>query len=333
MAGANRAEESESVPPAGRPHPNAGMAHGFAALRRTFLRSLLVPLLALIAQRAAVASVAFASGHDPFSTASWKRWDSVFYLDIATNGYRTPTHCPAESHYPPDAWCGNTGWFPGYPYAVRAVSKWSGADPSSVAIWLNVVAQFVSLCAVWSALKGPRRPAALMMAAFFPGNIYYAAAFPISLCICFVVLTLVFSERSRFGLASVSAIGAAASYPTGALLAPIMAIWYLFARKRGALVVAAAALLGLGIAFAAMHHDTGEWDAFIRVQAKYSYMGNGLETYFAHFKPIINGKYRDPKGLWTGLQTLSCFVIVVATCVMALRCRSSLGFLIAADVC
>lgn len=297
------------------------------------LRNLLVPLLALVAHRAVLASVAFACGYDPFSAASWTRWDSAFYLDIANDGYRKPTHCPPESHYPADAWCGNTAWFPGYPYAIRAASRWTGADSAAVAVWLSAVAQFVSLCAIWSMLKGPHRFATLTMAAFFPGNIYYAAVFPTSLCMCFTVLCLVLCARSRFGLASVSAVGAAVSYPTGALLAPILIAWSFFARKRGALVVAAASLFGLATVFVLMHRETGEWDAFIRLQAKYSYMGNALDTYLAHLKPIINGKYRDAKGFWTGLQTLLCLVIVFVACGMAARIRSSLAFLIAADVC
>src|SRR3954468_9910273 len=59
-----------------------------------------------------------ASGYSPFSSPTWSRWDSGLYVDIAEHGY-TLFRCA-----PPNGadWCGNAGWFPAYPWLLRALT-------------------------------------------------------------------------------------------------------------------------------------------------------------------------------------------------------------------
>ena len=57
-------------------------------------------------------------------TWTWGRWDSGQYLPIADKGY-IYERCAGVANRGPEDWCGNAGWFPGYPYLMR-VGPWFG---------------------------------------------------------------------------------------------------------------------------------------------------------------------------------------------------------------
>ncbi len=141
------------------------------------LRQLLVPLLAFLAQRLVLAAAALASGHDPLAPSSYVRWDSVFYLDIAEHGYAPLVSCPPESHYLPSAWCGNAGWFPGFAWLLKPAAL-LGLSLPATAVAVCAAAQLGVLVLLWRCLDDERQWPAPGTAAFFPGNVYLAAAFP-----------------------------------------------------------------------------------------------------------------------------------------------------------
>src|SRR5256885_10528768 len=136
---------------------------------------LLAPFLAFLLERVLLAGVAIANHYDPFSAGTWTRWDSVFYLQIASVGYLPVEHCRSESHYPPTAWCGNAAWFPGYAWLIGAVAHLPGLAPATAAVWVSALAQIACLVLVWVLLDDTRQWPALALAAFFPGNVYMAA--------------------------------------------------------------------------------------------------------------------------------------------------------------
>lgn len=269
-------------------------------------------LVAFAANRAVLAAAAALSGASPFAAASLCRWDTVFYLDIAASGYHPIVHCPPESGYAATAWCGNTGWFPGYPWAIALVAR-SGLALASAAVAIAAVAQLASLRLVWILLGERRRPLLLALAAFFPGAVYMAAAFPVSLLVLCLLACLRGCDRARFGAASAAAAAASTLYPTGALLGPVVALWALLARRPKALWVCVASVAGLVAVAVVLHREAGAFDAFFKVQAHYGYgSGNALDTFFARFKPLVNPRYRDAKGVVSALQTVLTLAIVGA---------------------
>jgi len=113
--------DAEAVPPT-----DVGASEAGSTLRR--LTSLFGP--PFIAMAVAWATIAYRSpysGSDLFSPSSFARWDSGQYIRIARLGYHASWNCHAKMlpvHMPPgDYLCGNTGWFPGYPAAMRVVSS------------------------------------------------------------------------------------------------------------------------------------------------------------------------------------------------------------------
>jgi hypothetical protein len=284
---------------------------------------LIPPLIAFSVQRSLLAAVAYANQFDSLASASWIRWDSVFYLDIASRGYSLPGACPPESHYPSTAWCGNTAWFSGYSWLVGALAQVPGISPAAAAVWSSAAAQLGCLIMVWLLLDDARQWPALALAAFFPGNVYMAAAFPVSLCVLAILVTMWCCWRRRYLCAAVAAAAAATCYPTGVLLGGVVAIWALLHRRWRAAWVLPGALAGFATVLLVMHLQTGIWDAFTRVQAKYSYGVNPIDTLGARLKPLVNRRYRDEKGVVTAFQTLTSAVLVLSWCYIGVHRRFS----------
>ena len=139
------------------------------------------------------------------------------------------------------------------------------------------MAQLACLILVWVTLDDARRWPALALAAFFPGNVYMAAVFPVSLCALALLCCIRLSWSGMFKRAALAAAAAAACYPTGVLLAPVVGLWALLHRRWRATWVVAGALGGLAAVVLVMRLQTGAWDAFALVQAKYAYSGNLLD--------------------------------------------------------
>jgi Glycosyltransferase family 87 len=283
----------------------------------------LFPLVAFLLQRLVLAAVALVSGHDPLAPSSYVRWDSVFYLDIAARGYAPLVPCPPESHYPATAWCGNAGWFPGFPWLLKPAALLGLSLPAS-AISLGATAQLGCLVLFWRCLDDERQWPALGAAAFFLGNVYVAAVFPTSLFLLAALACLAACWSRRFPLAGIAGAVAAACYPTGVLLAPVILVWSLRHRVRGAVWAIAGVLVGLAVVLAVMQSEAGSWTAYFQIQAKYGYRPSlGIDALFSRLKPLVNPRYWSAKGFVTAVQTLLALALVTSLCVRWRRLRSS----------
>jgi hypothetical protein len=266
------------------------------------------PFATFLIHRGFVSACAMSVGQDPFRLDSYARWDSVFYLDIAARGYAPPFPCPAASGYAPSAWCGNAGWFPGYPWAIQLIGH-LGASKLLAAFLLAAAAQLLCLVVVWE-WTGDR--VVLALAAFFPGNIYMVAVFPTSLFTCLALLTLLCCWTGRSLRGGAAGLAAATCHPLGPLLALIAAWWWWLYRQRRGWFVAACILGGWAVVLLVFHFQAGSWDAYYRTQAKYGYhVGMGLNAWLSRLKPLVNPRYRDAKGFTTALQTLWCAALLV----------------------
>jgi Gpi18-like mannosyltransferase len=280
-----------------------------AALRSAGLR-FGPPLVALLLQRLVVGVTAWVAGYNPFAPSSWVRWDSGHYLGIAAGGYQAPAPCTAESGYGPAAWCGNTAWFPGFPWAMRLLAQ-TGLSLEAAGVLVALVGQLGCLLLIWESLRRENQWPSLVLGAFFPGNVYMVAVFPVSSFLLAAIATILLCEKGRFAAAAVCAALGAIFYPTGVLLGFVVAAWALLHRRWHALKVLPGAVLGYALVFAAMRREAGSWDAFFRVQAHYSYrVGAAVDTLFSRLKPIVNRRYRDAKGFVTALQTLFTTALV-----------------------
>ena len=238
----------------------------------------LPPLLVWGCAAIAVALVAVANGYDPTESATWFRWDSRHYLDIARDGYQLYP-CPAG--FAPGSWCGDAGWFPGYPWLVAALGR-VGLDLAVAAVLLAWLFTALTLALLWSTFLERRATDAavltLLYAAVAPGQIYGYAIFPMSMLALFTVGHLWCLHRGRFIAAGCAGAFAAAAYPLGVLLVPVSAVWLLAEtavplRERLRRVAWASGLTAGGAAAMAVAQriETGRWNAYFLVQDKYDH--------------------------------------------------------------
>ena len=255
--------------------------------------------------------VAFVAGWSLVALRAPGRWTAVFdpqtfthrdafqYLKIARHGYHATTNC-AGLHQPGVHLCGNVTWFPGYPGVIRVVAV-SGLRYAVAGLLIAWVCWYLTLLMVWVLSGGttsrtPTRWACLALAAFFPGQVYFAAIFPISLVTFAMLLCVYWCARAPHLLRRVDylrgfATGfvAAASYPLAIALAPGLGVGMLAARSRRIRLAMAWALGGalLGVAGVLTYAQlaTGRWNAyFITEREEYGvHTHNPITTLVARY--------------------------------------------------
>lgn len=253
------------------------------------------PLVALLMARAVSAGAALWAGVDPLRAASFIRFDSNLYLEIARRGY-TLFHCPPASGYAAAQWCGNAGWFPLY--------AWLWPSPL-----FSLACEAAVLVVLWRFFLRERGAAALLLAAVFPGAIYQQAVFPVSLFLLCALSFLALLRAGRTRLAALFGALAALSYPTGILLAPVALL-----RRRP--LAAAGVLLGLFAVLVTLRLQSGSWEAYLLVQHKYGFHFAPVDTLGARLKPLFNARARTAASFASAAQTL------LVLCMMALGARS-----------
>jgi hypothetical protein len=233
--------------------------------------------LALAAWAAALVWLwlAAASVHEsPFHAATWAHWDSTHYLSIAQHGYDVHRCRPHETPRPA-TWCGNTAWFPLYPWLIAAVhAAGLSALVAGVAIsWF--------FAAVVLLLLGRVPLLALLYAAFAPGYVYEFAVFPLSVFVAAVVTFLGAVRTRRWTLAAAAGFLAGLAYPIGVIVLPVVGLLYVgwtTRRPRPTALATLPPLLAFGVVVLVQRAQTGRWTAFFDVQRQY---GHGFHDPFA----------------------------------------------------
>jgi len=165
---------------------------------------------------------------------------------------------------------------------IRAVSL-VGFRPEQSGVLISAGFTLAGLTLLWNAFLGPELTArgllTLALAALFPGHVYYAAVFPISMCVFFQMLAIKLYDSERFLLAGIAGCIAAFTYSTGFFLAFVfglhLLVWH---RNEGFGRLSVNVLLAAGLTFAGFlavilvqRMQVGVWNAYQLVQAKYHY--------------------------------------------------------------
>lgn len=269
-----------------RPRPAWLVRFGPPALAFLLARSLLwvgfaaAPLHGAYGHRADGSLAGYATS---FALRSWSRWDSHVYIAIAQRGYELyPCDIPFQGLPIASSgmWCGDTPWLPGYPALIWFLAR-VGVPEMVGGVAISALFCLSILLLVWTEILRQERTArsllVLLLAALFPGAIYFHAIYPISVTTFFVLLSLLLVSRGRWVLAGLAGAAAAFSYPGAVFLGLVLpactiygfreASWpgrLLRAFGTGALVAA-----GVALVFAVEGFFVGTWDAFLRSQAQY----------------------------------------------------------------
>jgi hypothetical protein len=257
-------------------------------------------------------------GLSPWPTATWGRWDTGLYLSIADKGYEF-VPCVGVANRGPGDFCGNSGWFPGYPYLMR-LGSWFGPNLDTAGRLISFVAMLVAWSALWFGFLRRRAFVAGMLgmavAAVFPSSVYYGAIFPISTMLAAVMLALVCLDRQRWLLAGLCGAVAAVVYPSGVLIGSIaivpfttLAIGDVRARVRATVAVAAPVALAYMAVLANFQRAVGAWDAWYKTSASYN-----LEPTFPleMIRRQVEKMGNDAQPGIIGVQTLLIAAMVLA---------------------
>jgi hypothetical protein len=160
----------------------------------------------------------------------WMRFDTVWYLEIAADGY----HDVARIVF-----------YPLYPLLIRALSA-TGLNPLTAALIISRLATFFLLWGLLKLLeldyteKQARLAALLMM--FWPSGFMLLAAYPDSLVLAFSVWAFYFARRDQMWLAGLTAALAGGTKAAGAavLVGLVAMAWKQKKWHWGALALAAA---------------------------------------------------------------------------------------------
>jgi hypothetical protein len=271
---------------------------------RKVLAYALPPLLAFAFARILLVVAGAVVGVDVFDAGAWVHWDAGHYLAIATTGYEL-VPCTALG-YAPGAWCGNTGWLPGYPYVLAPLIR-LGVPGGAAGAIVSSVCAFVLLAVLWIALLDAkwtvRSGACLGVAALFPGAVYQHAVFPVSLFLALVLGCAALLKARRLVAGAICGSLAAFTYSTGFLLAPVVTMWVLLTgrdslmKRFGTALAAGVAVCAGFVAVLLLHQiEVGAWDAFFLVQSKYGHgLSNPLETLASTFAPLaLPPAFRPP---------------------------------------
>ena len=178
--------------------------------------------------------VASANGFPYLHPHTWAHFDSFRYMQIARVGYIHS--CPGHPQVVPMDFCNDWGWFPGYSAFLWPLIH-AGMSPVGAGVLVDMVFEFAVLAFLWitflHARPSVRNVLVLGMAAFFFGQIYYRAIFPISQELFFSLLLVFFVARRKWYAAGLAGTAAALTYSTGFLWAPVAGLWILVA-SRGA---------------------------------------------------------------------------------------------------
>jgi putative Ca2+/H+ antiporter (TMEM165/GDT1 family) len=239
------------------------------------------PFGALVAGWILIASRAPKGWASVFNPATFNHWDADKYLSIAEHGYRASAQCRTTPAFPN---CGNVTWFPGYPGVIRVLASTHIGYPAA-ALVVAWICWYLTLLMVWvlsadgadradMATRGgtARRIACLALAAVFPGQVYFAALFPISL-LTFVLLLCIwcatrtsFATRASAVRTGVLGVVAGLTYPLALAAAPALVVGAFVTHRRHARIAmftgAAAIVAGFGLVLAYAQLRVGLWNAY-----------------------------------------------------------------------
>ena len=216
------------------------------------------------------------------------RWDSVWYLEIAHEGYDGG----------PD-----TAFFPLYPLLVRTLVL---PDPSEAA--LLVSAYVVSLACFAGALWLLQRlvelelgrsvaRATVWLVALFPAALFFGAPYSESLFLLVSVGAFYAARTGRWAWAGALAAAAAATRSAGiVLLVPLVLLW-LDSQPRRARELAWLGLAPLGIGAYMLHLGVAHGDALAFIDAQ--------EAWYREFAGPFVGVWDGTTAAWDGVRQLA----------------------------
>jgi Gpi18-like mannosyltransferase len=194
---------------------------------------------------------------------AWERFDGLWFLRIAAEGYRSAD--------------GSAAFFPLYPLVTRAVSFLIGGHPFAAALIVSNASFAGALCMLYvltaSEISDRVARTTVLFVSLFPTSFFFVAPYSESLFLLLAVTAFWGARTRRWAIAGIAGALAALTRNVGIVLAPALLVEAVHQRleRRGSMLpgVAASAAVGLGtlsyLGYWAAR--TGDWLAPIHEQA------------------------------------------------------------------
>ena len=287
-----------------------------------------LPILLFVLSQLVLMIVLIYEGQEYTLASTWIRWDAGHYIGIAEKGYEF-FPCAGHFGYPEDAldMCGNTGWFPGYPWVLKVFSVFFG-DLNMLAPAVSKLMLFLSilLFSQIANIKKVNLTNVLIVGVptFWFGFIYYSSAFPISTLVFVMLLGVYFFMKKRKVPLLLACAIASVIYPTGFLFSIAISLTLLITTGRNwkkvltALTPILFGFIGVCLVFLSMQVQVNDWSAFIQVQTKY---GHGLHNPLRSIKGMLNGLTLDfsNRNNYIIIQSLSVLILYGLTTILFIR--------------
>jgi len=235
----------------------------------------------------------------------WARWDSFHYLSIARSGYSARS-CGQFI-------CGNTGWYPLFPWLIRVVAK-TGL-PLGFSSLIVTLSSLIISSEILSRLLQKRWSTVAVASAFIclPGGIYYIAAFPVSVSTACTLAAIWALVDFRLLSSAAFAFLASLSYPSSVIvslaISPFLIKYKsleLWAKKPVLVLVVASPLLGFLAAREWIDRVVHIPSAYALTQARYGHsIGFGFEV----LRSSVHYFWKNP----IYFQTSVVFLLMIAS--------------------
>jgi Mannosyltransferase (PIG-V) len=196
---------------------------------------------------------------------SFERFDALWFLRIASSGYRTGD--------------GSAAFLPLYPLAIRAVSWVMGNRPFGASLLVSNAAIACGLCVVYALTASERSIATarrtVLLVALFPTSFFFFAPYSESLFLLLAATTFWAARSRRWAAAGAAGALAALTRNVGIVLAPALVVEAFHQRAEGrgsvlpGLGAAVAVVLGTLAYLAYWWTKVGDWLAPINQQANW----------------------------------------------------------------
>ena len=210
---------------------------------------------------------------------SFERFDALWFLRIASSGYRTND--------------GSAAFFPLYPLAIRAVSWVVGGHPFGASLLVSNAAIACGLCVVYALTASERSIATarrtVLLVALSPTSFFFFAPYSESLFLLLAATTYWAARSRRWAAAGAAGALVALTRNVGIMLAPALVVeaFHQRAEGRGSVLpgLGAAVAVGLGtLAYLAYWWaKVGDWLAPVDQQA------NWQRTFSSPWATLVDG--------------------------------------------
>jgi hypothetical protein len=244
--------------------------------------------------------------------APFARWDSVWYLAIANDGY--PADDPRRAAF-----------FPLYPLLVRAANTVVG-EPIIAGAIVSLACFAVALVLLHRLtaleLGAPAARMTVWALALFPGAVFFSAVYNEALYLALSVGCLYAARTGRWGMAGAAGALGAATRSAGVLLIVPLAVLWLARGERRPRDAAWIAVVPLGLVVFCAALAAGGGDALAPFHAQ--------DIWFRHFAGPFVGVWDGTTAAWRGLHHLgdkAARADVVLFCFLVLAVPAVVGTL------